>query len=51
MWWLFYIQIEVQLFIITPLILKLFWYSRKAGIAVILALMAASYCITAILMV
>ena len=28
----------------------LFWYSRKAGIALILVLMAASYALTAFLM-
>ena len=50
MWWLFYIQIEAQLFVITPFILMLFWYSRKAGIALILVLMAASYALTAFLM-
>ena len=50
MWWLFYIQIEAQLFVITPFILMLFWYSRKAGITLILVLMAASYALTAFLM-
>ena len=46
-WWLFPLQMELQLFIITPFLLLLFYRSRGIGLSVILALMAVSYGLTA----
>ena len=47
--WLFYIQIEVQIFILAPILTSIYLKSRKFGIALLFILLVISYAGTAII--
>ena len=47
--WLFYIQIEVQIFILTPILAKIYLSDQKIGLVLVFILLALSFVGTAII--